>query len=93
MATPSQTNFGHQSPQSSLPPLSNKVLNTGTWGTGGNTLTILDEYIHANSVVHVYVTGTVPAAGNWAVTVTQGSCVVTSDTAESSTLAVAYVIL
>ncbi len=93
MATPSQSNFGHQSPQSSLPPLALKQVNTGTWGSGGNTLTILDEYIHANSLVHVWVTGAVPAAGNWSVVITQGSCVITSDTSESSTLPVSYVIL
>ncbi len=92
MATPSQTNFGHQSPQSSLPPLSGKTVNTGTWGAGGNTLTILDEYIHTNSQVDCWVTGSVPQAGQWAYTITQGSCVITSSDAESSTLPIAYVI-
>ncbi len=78
MATPSQTNFGHQSPQSSLPPLSQKQINTGTWGAG----------------VDVWVTGTAAqAAGNWSYVVTQGSCVVTSSSSESSTLPVSYVIL
>lgn len=92
MATPSQANFGHQSPQSSLPPLSGKQINTGTWGAGGNTLTILDEYIHANSQVDAWVTGTIPAAGQWAFTVTNGSCVVTSSDSESSTLPISYVV-
>ena len=92
MAAPSQTNFGHQSPQSSFPPLALKVVNTGTWGAGGNTLTIQDEYIHPNSVMHVFVTGSTPAAGNWAYTITQGQCVITSSSSESSTLPIAYII-
>jgi hypothetical protein len=85
---------GHQSPQSSLPPLSQKVVNTTTWGAGGNTTTITDEYIHPNSVVIVWVTGTVPATGtNWAMNITQGQVVLTSTDAESSTLALSYVVL
>ncbi len=93
MAVPSQANFGHQSPQSSLPPFSSRINNTGTWGGGGNTLTILDEYIHPNSQVEVWVTGTSQqAAGNWSFTVTQGSCVITSSNSESSTLPITYYI-
>lgn len=84
--------FGHQSPQSSLPPLSQKTINTGTWGSGGNTLTITDAYIHPNSQVDIWVTGTVPQAGQWALNITQGQCVVTSSDAESSTLPIAYVV-
>jgi len=92
MAAPSQTGFGKQSPQSSLPPLSMKVINTGTWGAGGNTLTIQDEYIHPNSQVEIWVTGTTPQAGNWAYTYTQGQCVITSSSSESSTLPINYYI-
>lgn len=92
MATPSQANFGHQSPQSSLPPLSGKTVNTGTWGGGGNTLTILDEYIHPNSQLDIWVTGTVPQAGQWAQVITQGSCVITSSSSESSSLPISYII-
>jgi hypothetical protein len=92
MAIPSQAGFGHQSPQSSLPPLSMKQINTGTWGAGGNTLTIQDEYIHTNSQVDVWVTGATPAAGQWAYTITQGQCVITSGSSESSSLPIAYVI-
>lgn len=92
MATPSQSGFGKQSPQSSLPPLSLKNVNAGTWGAGGNTLTILDEYIKANSRVAVWVTGLTPQAGHWSYVITPGSCVVTSSSSESSSLPVAYVI-
>lgn len=85
---------GHQSPQSSLPPLSQKQINTTTWGAGGNTATITDEYIHANSCVIVWVTGTTPAAGtNWSQNITQGQIVLTSTDAESSTLAISYIVL
>jgi hypothetical protein len=94
MAAPSQTGFGHQSPQSSLPPLSQKQINVGTWGAGGNTLTIQDEYIHANSVVLAFVTGTgAQAQGTWSYLTTQGQCVITSSDSESSSLPVAYIIL
>lgn len=85
---------GRQSPQSSLPPLSQKTINTTTWGATANTLTITDEYIHPNSVVVAYVTGTTPAAGRWSYgTPTQGSVVITSSDGESSTLPVSYIVL
>lgn len=84
----------HQSPQSSLPPLSQKVINTATWGSGGNSSTITDAYIHPNSALFIWVTGTTPAAGsNWSQTITQGQCVITSTDAESSTLPISYIIL
>lgn len=69
-----------------------KQLNTTTWGSGGNTLTITDEYIHPNSQVDAYVTGSTPQAGQWAYAVTQGQCIITSSSSENSTLPVAYVV-
>ncbi len=84
---------GKQSPQSSLPPLSQKQINTTLWGAVGNTCTITDEYIHPNSVVIAYVTGTTPAAGNWSYTVSQGSVAITSSDGESSTLPISYIII
>lgn len=87
------TDKGHQSPQSSLPPLSVKQINNGTWGAVANTCAITDEYIHTNSVVIAYVTGTTPAAGRWSYTNTQGVCTITSSDAESSTLPVSYIVL
>lgn len=85
---------GHQSPQSSLPPLSQKQINTTTWGAGGNTLTITDEYIHTNSAVLVWVTGATPAAGtNWTQTITQGQVVIKSTDPESSSLPISYIVL
>lgn len=84
----------HQSPASSLPPFSQKVINTTTWGTGGNTCTISDEYINSNSVVIAYVTGSTPANGtNWSYTVTQDQVVITSTDAENSALPISYIIL
>lgn len=85
-------NVGHQSPQSSLPPLSQKTINTFTWGTGGNSVTITDPYVHPNSQVDWWVTGTVPPAGQWAVVVNQGSFTLTSSDSESSTLPVSYIV-
>jgi len=85
---------GHQSPQSSLPPLAVKEVNTTTWGSGGNTCTITDAYIHPNSFVLIAVTGSTPANGtSWSQTVTQGQVVITSTDAESSTLPIAYIVL
>lgn len=84
---------GHQSPAASLPPLSQKQINTTTWGASANTLTITDEYIHANSVVVAFVTGATAAAGRWSYAVTNGQVVITSTDAESSTLPVSYIIL
>ena len=86
-------NIGHQSPARSLPPFANKTINTTTWGSTANTCTILDEYIHPNSVIIAYVTGTTPAAGRWSYTVTQGQVAITSTDAESSTLAISYIVI
>ena len=83
----------HQSPQSSLPPLSAKQVNTGTWGANSNTCVITDAEIHPNSVVIAYVTGTTAAAGNWAYVIAQGSVTITSSDSESSTLPVSYIVL
>lgn len=87
------TSGGHQSPQSSLPPLSQKQINTGTWGATANSCTIADEYIHPNSVIHAYVTGGTAPAGRWSYTVTQGQVVITSSDSESSTLPISYIVL
>ncbi len=88
------TSAGHQSPQSSLPPLSQKQINTGTWGSGGNTCVITDAYIHPNSCVIVWVTGTTPATGtNWTQTVAQGSVTLTSTDGENSGLTISYIVL
>lgn len=85
--------IGHQSPGYSLPSFRQKQLNTTTWGAGGNTLTITDPYIFANSVVQAYVTGATAPAGQWAYTVTEGQVVITSSNSESSNLPVTYIVL
>lgn len=87
------TNNGHQSPASSLPPFSVKVINSGTWGSVANTCVISDEYINSNSVVIAFVTGTTPAAGRWSYTVVNDSCTITSTDSESSTLPVSYIVI
>lgn len=84
---------GSQSPQSSLPPLALKTINTTTWGASANALTITDAYIHANSVVVAFVTGATPAAGRWSYAVTQGQVVIASTDSENSTLPVSYIVL
>lgn len=85
--------INHQSPASSLPPFTQKTVNTTTWGGGGNTSTILDTYISANSIVLVQVTGSVPQSGQWAYAVTPGQVVITSSDSESSSLPISYIIL
>lgn len=87
------TSAGHQSPQSSLPPLSQKQVNTGTWGGSANSCVITDAYIHPNSIVIVQVTGAVGQAGIWSYTYAQGSLTITSTDGESSTLPLSYVVL
>lgn len=84
---------GRQSPASSLPPFSQKTINTTTWGSTPNTCTITDEYINSNSVVFAFVTGTQPANGKWSYTVSQDQVVITSSDAESSTLPISYIVL
>lgn len=84
--------ISHQSPFELLPPLSTKQINTTTWGAGGNTMTIVDGKIHPNSQIEAWVTGTVPAAGQWAYNVTQGQVVITSSNSENSALPVSYLV-
>lgn len=84
---------GHQSPQSTLPPLALKTINTTTWGAVANTCTITDPYIHTNSWIDIQVSGSTPQAGRWSTTVTQGQIVITSTDAENSTLPITYIIL
>lgn len=84
---------GKQSPASSLPPFSQKTINTTTWGSNANACTISDEYINSNSVVLVFVTGSTPQVGRWSYTITQDQVVITSTDAESSILPVSYIIL
>lgn len=83
----------HQSPASNLAPFAYKTVNTTTWGSTPNTLTITDTYVNSNSVVFAYVTGATPAAGRWSYTITDNSVVITSTDAESSTLPVSYIVL
>lgn len=67
-----------------------KTITNTTWGAGGNTLTITDAKITTNSQVEIWVTGTVPQAGQWAFTYSVGSVTITSSDSESSTLPLAY---
>lgn len=82
----------HQSPFEVTPVLSQKQLNTGTWGTGGNTCVITDGKIHLNSDVHVKVTGTTPPAGQWSYVTAEGSLTITSSDSENSALPMSYIV-
>lgn len=66
-------------------------MNTGTWGTTGNTCLITDPGISPNSIVHAQVnSASVQAAGNWSYTYAAGTCTITSSDGESSTLPIIY---
>lgn len=82
---------GHQSPASTLNPFKNKTVNTRQWATLGNTDSVTDEYCYTNSVIYIMNTSTY--AGNWYVTVSEGSFVVTSSNSEATTVTYSYIIL
>lgn len=69
-----------------------KTITTTTWGAGGTTKTITDPKITTNSQIEIWVTGSTPAAGQWAFTYSQGSVLITSSNSESSTLPLSYYI-
>lgn len=66
---------------------------TVLWGSTANTCTITDAKFSTNSAPHVWVTGVTPQAGRWSYTVNNGSLVITSTDAESSTLPLSYIII
>ena len=85
--------INHEAPWKSIPGLSQKQLNTTTWGATAGSCTIVDGNIHTNSVVLLQVTGSTPQAGRWSYTVTQGQVVITSSDSEQSTLPLSYIVL
>lgn len=80
--------------QQFFPPMKYKTVNTLTWGAGGNSVTITDPGIKPNSVPKVWVTGTTPQAGQWAINIPSGggSMTITSSSSENSALPISYVI-
>lgn len=82
----------HEAPFDMNPALSQKQLNIGTWGGGGNTCVITDGKIHLNSDVNVKVTGTTPAAGLWSYVTGNGTLTITSSDSENSALPISYVV-
>lgn len=86
------TSTNHESPYEGLPPLSQKQLNTGTWGGGGNTCLITDGKIKVNSQVVVQVMGTTPAAGHWSYVTANATLTITSSNSENSALPLSYVV-
>ena len=85
------SSVGHQSPQSTLPPLAQHTVNSQTWLAQGTTDTVTDAYCHSNSMVLIN-PQTVPA-GRWAVVTSQGSFTVTSSDTEQTTCIYEYIIL
>ncbi len=87
------TSTGHQSPQSSLPPLSNKTVNTRIWLTTGTTDVVTDAYVTANSIIEIM--NTSAYTGPWYITLNPGTgFTVTSGASETQTTTTySYVIL
>lgn len=75
-----------------LPAALYKTPATTTWGTTGNTCTITDPKITPSTQVEIWVTGTVPQAGQWAIQVKSGSAIITSSDSENSTLPLSYLL-
>lgn len=85
---------GHQSPQSQDSILTNKTINTFSWGAGGNTsLVVVDPYVHPNSMVMWHVFGTSQQTGNWSLNKSQGQFNFISSDPENSALTIAYIVL
>lgn len=61
------------------------------WGTTGNTDTVIDASVHSGNCILVTEVGS-QAAGNWKVSVSQGSFTVTSTDSESAGLTYNYFI-
>jgi hypothetical protein len=87
------TSTGHQSPQSSLPPLQFKTINTRVWATTGNTDVVTDAYVDSNSLIDIM--NTSAFVGPWYITINPGTgFTVTSANSETATTTTySYIIL
>lgn len=71
------------SPANYSPYLRSKTLTSQTWTTTGNTHTVSDANVHANSLLVIQ--NTSARNGLWYVTVTEGQFIITSSDSESAT--------
>lgn len=85
------TGYSSQQPNNYDPAFLNVTTPTRTWGTTGNTDTVIDASVHPSS--NVLVTPTSIPSGFWKVVVAQGSFTVTSSDSESAGLTYNYVVL
>jgi len=92
MTTVGAAGYSSQQPSQYDPAMQNGLNSTRSWGTTGNTDTVIDATVHPSSTVVVSATGAIPA-GFWKVVVTQGQFVVTSSDSETAGLTYNYAIL
>lgn len=71
------------SPANYSPYLRAKVLTSQTWTTTGNTNTVTDANVHANSLI--VLNNTSIPNGLWKIVVSEGSFTITSSDSESAT--------
>lgn len=86
------TGYESQQPNSYQPSFYNVTTPVRTWGTTGNTDTVIDASVHPTSNVLVTPVNNTPA-GFWKLTITQGRFVVTSSDSESAGLTYNYIVL
>lgn len=77
--------------QRHIPYLKYKTVQTRTWASAGNTDTVTDSAVYANSLIFIMPTSAF--AGRWYVTVSDGSFIVTSSDAENVTVTYDYLII
>ncbi len=86
------TNYSSQEPSQYDPSLAMIPPPQRSWGTTGNTDTVIDATCHPSSIVVLNAVGATPA-GFWKVVVSQGSFVVTSSDSENAGLTYNYMLL
>lgn len=85
------TGYSSQQPSQYNPAMLSVVPPTRTWGTTGNTDTVIDASVHPSSAI--LVTPQSVPAGFWKIVASQGSFLVTSSDSESAGITYNYRIL
>lgn len=86
------TGYSSQQPFQYDPAMANTGISTRTWGTTGNTDTVIDASVRPSACIVVTPVGNTPA-GFWKVVCGSGSFVVTSSDSESAGLTYNYTLL
>lgn len=86
------TGYSSQQPSQYDPSLAFIPPPQRSWGTTGNTDTVIDASVHPSSIVVVNPVNNTPV-GFWKIVVSQGQFVITSSDVESAGLLYNYVLL